>query len=54
MKGKSIYKRMKDKTGKLLKQLENEKENWLDGIIKTREMVLSNLAMISHIPSHPG
>ena len=51
MKGKSAYKRVKDRTGKLLKQLETEKENWLDGIIKTREMVLSNLAMISHIPA---
>jgi tripeptide aminopeptidase len=42
---------MKDKTGKLYQQLEMEKENWLNGIIKTREMVLSNLAMISHVPA---
>lgn len=51
MKGKPIYTRMQDKTGKLVKQLETKKENWLDGIVKTREMVLSNLAMISQIPA---
>lgn len=42
---------MKDKTNKLIKQLESRKETWLEGIASTREMVLSNLAMISQIPA---
>ena len=44
---------MKKKGDEFLLTLKDEKSQWIDAINSTREMVLSNLAMIAQVPAVP-